>query len=174
MMRLNSVKKRLFSLHEFFPIIIFRILSYLDYNRFWSRMRQYFGGTFKTSILRNLLNEDYNDWDDANGDIDWDHGKVPIPPTPSRESSSNYQLTNCTPGWTSAIDNSCDRRDSFLVTLESGLLAKVGSTHRGNDIVQGVNEETLSEKHQKQDCVGHILNQDCDCPADTCSSYNSK
>lgn len=30
---------------------------------------QYVGSTFEASVLRYLLDEDYNDWDDANGDI---------------------------------------------------------------------------------------------------------
>jgi hypothetical protein len=54
-------------------------------------------------------------------------------------------LPDGTPGWASAIDNACDSRDSFLVALESWLLSKVGSAHRRNNVVQGVNEEALPE-----------------------------
>lgn len=91
-----------------------------------------------------------------------------------RESVPDYQLSYATPCRASTINNSSDSRDSFLIALNGGLLAKVGSTHRGNDIVQGVYEETQSEKHEKQDCVGHVLNQGGDGPADTGSNYNGK
>lgn len=45
-----------------------------------------------------ILNEDYDDWDDANGDIDGDNCKIAIPVTPGLESGSNYQLSDGTPG----------------------------------------------------------------------------
>ena len=135
---------------------------------------QYVGSTFEASVLRYLLDEDYNDWDDANGDIDWDDSKITIPETPRSVSGSNYELSYGTPGWACAIDNSCDSRDSFLVTLESGLLPEICSAHRRNNIVQRVYEESLSKQHQKQDYVGHFLNKDSDGPAENCGDYNGK
>jgi hypothetical protein len=93
-----------------------------------------------------------------------------MPPTPSRESGSNYQLSDGTPSRAGAINNACDSRYSFLIALEGSLLAEVGSACRGYNIVQRVNEEALPEKHQKQNWVGHILNQVSDCPADASSS----
>jgi hypothetical protein len=97
-------------------------LLFLGYNRDFNRIRQYIGGSFEASVLRYLLNEDYNDWDYANGDVNWDHCKIPMPPTPSRESGSNYQLSDGTPSWAGAINNACDSRYSFLIALEGSLL----------------------------------------------------
>ena len=149
-------------------------MIYLDYNRFFPRISQYAGSSCEASVLSYLLNEDYDDWDDANCDIDGDHCKISIPPTPGFESGSNYQLPDGTPGRPSTIDYACDSRDGFLVTLESGLLPNVGSADRGDDVVQGVYKEALEEKNHKQDCVAHVLNKDGDAPAENRSCYNSK
>ena len=149
-------------------------MIYLDYNRFFPRFSQYAGCSGEASVLSYLLNEDYDDWDDANGDIDGDNCKIAIPVTPGLESGSNYQLSDGTPGWPSTIDYACDSRDGFLVTLDSGHFPKVGSAHRGDDIVQGVNEEALEENDHKQDCVAHVWNKDGDAPAENGSWYNGE
>jgi hypothetical protein len=95
---LKSLINRRSSRYEFFLIRVGRIMIYLDNNRFFPRICQNTGSSCEASVLSYLLNEDYNNRDDANGDIDGDHCKIAEPPTQGSESGTNYQLSDGTSG----------------------------------------------------------------------------